>query len=66
MEKLTLVGSSLCVTFITNIHTHLKLMLLGGFLRGQFDGEGVLTYPNGDIFKGMFSKGLKNGKGLSL
>ena len=37
--------------------------LLGGFLRGQYDGDGVLTLPNGDIFKGLFSQGFKHGKG---
>ena len=36
----------------------------GGFKDGKFDGEGELVYTNGDRFKGLFSGGMRNGKGV--
>jgi hypothetical protein len=36
----------------------------GGFLDDQLEGEGELTFANGDCFEGSFRGGLKQGEGL--
>jgi hypothetical protein len=35
----------------------------GSFSKGLPDGKGTYTYKNGDIFKGEWKNGFKNGKG---
>jgi hypothetical protein len=35
----------------------------GQFSKGLPDGNGVYTYKNGDVFKGTWKSGLKNGEG---
>jgi hypothetical protein len=35
----------------------------GMFLKGLPDGNGVYTYKDGDVFKGTWKNGLKNGEG---
>lgn len=36
---------------------------VGDWVFDKQEGHGVETWPSGDIFKGEFKNGLKNGKG---
>lgn len=37
--------------------------MVGTWVNGVRDGQGVLKYLNGDIFTGNFANGVKNGPG---
>ena len=38
----------------------------GNFVDGKFEGEGILHYGNGDVYKGGFKENKKHGKGELL
>lgn len=35
----------------------------GSLVRGKMNGQGTLTFKNGDVYKGYFKNGTFNGKG---
>jgi hypothetical protein len=36
----------------------------GTFVQDKFEGEGVYTYPNGDLYVGPWAAGRKHGQGM--
>lgn len=38
----------------------------GGFDKDQASGEGLLRLPNGDVYQGMFQRGLRHGVGAQV
>jgi len=41
-------------------------MYLGEFLKGKRHGDGLFTYPNGDIYSGCWKNGKKHGTGTYI
>jgi hypothetical protein len=39
-------------------------VLEGNFVNGEIEGEGILTYHDGRIYKGSFKLGEKDGYGV--
>ena len=38
----------------------------GNFIEGKKEGEGILTLPRGDFYKGVWEKGLRHSSGQML
>ena len=63
LVAITVIALSAILVFTSNIPSHGILTLDGSLIRGQMDGQGSLTFKNGDQYKGNFKNGLFDGEG---
>lgn len=72
LEIATVVVIGLCAIFVIYSSLPKKAVLKvdgdtivydGSLVRGKMNGQGTLTFPNGDTYTGDFSNGAFNGKG---
>ena len=70
MLAVTVIVLSAMVAFTSGIPSQGALTLdkgaikyNGSLVRGKMNGQGTLTFKNGDVYKGYFKNGTFNGKG---
>ena len=61
-SKITLQGTFKHAELISGTVETSQWIWAGNLFQGQFDGEGRLTWSNGLLEEGVWSKGLKNGR----
>ena len=70
LVAITVIALSAILVFTSNIPGHGNLTLDkgaikydGSLVRGKMDGQGSLTFKNGDQYKGNFKNGMFDGEG---
>mgnify|MGYP000845131750 FL=1 len=70
LVAITVIALSAILVFTSNIPSHGILTLDkgaikydGSLVRGKMDGQGSLTFKNGDQYKGNFKNGMFDGEG---